>query len=227
MRLLQGTKVVDAPAGWREALVASGRGVVVDVGAGDGRFVYESARRDAKRFYIAIDPDATALGEYAFRAARKPARGGIANAAFVVAAVEQLPPELLALAGLVRVNFPWGSLLRGLLEPQPATLSAVASLALPDGAFEFVLSYDPTQDTGAFAGERLPAPDEPYIDQRLIPAYATAGLDVEEQRRLGREEALAIPSTWGRRLLHGRRRDVFLVRGSVSRPPRSANLTGS
>src|SRR3972149_5097123 len=125
MRLLQGTKVGEAPAGWREALVASRRSVVVDVGAGDGRFVYESARRDAERFYVAIDPDATALGEYAFRAARKPARGRPAP-------------------------------------PRP----------LPDGAFEFVLSYDPTQDAGAFAGERLPAPDEPSIDQRLVPAYA-------------------------------------------------------
>src|SRR3972149_1267415 len=44
MRILNGTKVIDAEPGWREALLRGGRRVVIDLGAGDGRFAYESAR---------------------------------------------------------------------------------------------------------------------------------------------------------------------------------------
>ena len=113
MRILNGTKPTDAPDSWRATL--DGQRVVVDVGAGDGRWVYESARGDPSSVYIAIDPDGEALAEYAYRASRKPARGGIANAQFVVASVEKLPPELDSIADVVRVNFPWGSLLRGLM----------------------------------------------------------------------------------------------------------------
>ena len=215
MSILNGTKVIDAEPGWREALLHGGRRVVIDLGAGDGRFAYESARNDAASVYVAVDPDAAALAAYAFRACRKPARGGVANAHFVVAAVAALPAPLHALADLVCVNFPWGGLLRGLLQPETAVLRALASLAKPGGRFQLVLAYDPQRDSGAFTGEPLPVPDETYIDPALVPAYGAAGLAVEERRRLSREEALAIPSTWGRRLLHARPRDVFLLRGSV------------
>ena len=216
MRILQGTKVVEAPAGWRERLDALGRRVVVDLGAGDGRYVYESARGDASGFYIGVEPDAKALSEYAYRAARKPARGGVDNAQFVVAPVEQLPPELSRIADLVRVNFPWGSLLRGLLEPNATTLQQLASLLERDGAWEIVMSYDPAHDTGAFAGEALPSLDAAYIETVLAPAYESSGLHVTQARRLTQDEALALPSTWGRRLLHARPRDVFFVGGVLA-----------
>lgn len=216
MRVLNGSKLAEAPPAWRQALLRDGRRVVIDLGAGDGRYAYECARRDPGGLYIAVDPDAAALSAYAYRAGRKPARGGVDNAAFVVAAVEQLPPELQRIAHLIRVNFAWGSLLRALLAPEPAALRAVASLARRGGRFEFVLSYDPAHDTGAFAGGPLPPPDETYFEAALEPAYAAAGLILESARPLSQEEALAIPSTWGRRLLHARPRAVYLLEGSVA-----------
>jgi 16S rRNA (adenine(1408)-N(1))-methyltransferase len=218
VRILQGTKVIDAPPSWREDLTRDGRPVVIDLGAGDGRFVYESARKDPSHIYVGVDPDADGLSEYAYRASRKPARGGVENARFVAAPVEQLPPELNGLAELVRVNFPWGSLLRALLEPDAAVLDALAKLT-PRGQFEIVFSYDPQHDTGAFAGEPLPPLDESYIADILVPAYREAGLETTEQRRLTQDEALAIPSTWGRRLLHARPRDVYWLAGDVSASP--------
>src|SRR5688500_12383577 len=98
MRLLEATELVDAPAGCHAAIDAAWPRVSIDVGAGDGRWAYEQARRDPTTFHIALDPDADALAQYAFRAARKPARGGVANACFVVASAESPPPELAGLA---------------------------------------------------------------------------------------------------------------------------------
>lgn len=185
--------------------------MVVDLGAGDGRWVYENARRAAEDLFIAIDPDATALSEYAFRASRKPARGGVANAVFVVASLEHLPAELNQMAALVRVNFPWGGLLRGLLRPEVASVKALAYLGQADSTFEVVLAYDPQHDIAALEGELLPSLDEDYIDSILTPAYSLAGLRVTARLRMTRADALELPSTWGRRLLHGRERDVFLI----------------
>lgn len=157
------------------------------------------------------------MAEYAYRAARKPARGGVDNLHYVIAAVEQLPPELTGIAARAVVNFPWGSLLRGLLRPDEGILRAIAATGSAGAGFELVLSYDPAHDTGALAGgETLPAPDEAYIDGVLAPAYAAAGIWFAARRRLDREVALAIPSTWGRRLLHARPRDVYLIEGSIA-----------
>jgi hypothetical protein len=213
MRILHGTKVIEAPAGWREIIDRDDRSVVVDLGAGDGRFVYENARRDAEKLYIGVDPDAGSLADYAFRAARKPSRGGVENAVFVVAALEQLPAELEGLANVIRVNFPWGGLLRGLLRPEDDALRRLVSLGQEGTPFEIVFTYDPQHDLGAFPGEALPALDEAYINEALVEPYAGAGLVVETRRRLSQDEALAIPSTWGRRLLHGRPREVYELQG--------------
>jgi 16S rRNA (adenine(1408)-N(1))-methyltransferase len=211
MRILKGKQVVEAPTGWRERVVGQRTRVIVDLGAGDGRYAYEAARRDAASLYIAIDPDADTLAEYAYRASRKPARGGAENVAFVVAAVESLPPELTAIADVVRVNFPWGSLMRGLLEPRQEVLRSAASLLRPEGVIEIIMSYDPEHDTNAFAGDPLPPLDDEYLEQTLVLAYETAGFEVVERRRMTQDEALEVPSTWGRRLLHARHRDVYFL----------------
>jgi 16S rRNA (adenine(1408)-N(1))-methyltransferase len=218
MRLLKGSKTVESSPDWRDAIQRDGRPVVIDVGAGDGRYAYESARSDPGSLYIAVDTDAAALAEYAYRAGRKPARGGITNALFVVAAVERLPRELEGLAERVRINFPWGSLLRALLAPEPQVLGAIARLLLPGSTAEVILAYDPGHDTGAFAGDPLPALDQARIETELVPAYRAAGLPIRTWRRLNQDEALAVPSSWGRRLLHARPREVFLVAATVPPP---------
>jgi 16S rRNA (adenine(1408)-N(1))-methyltransferase len=211
MRILQAKKVIDASADWRARTNADGRPVVIDLGAGDGRYAYECARADPGSLYIAVDPDAETLADYAFRAARKPARGGVENAVFVVAAVEALPPDLIAIADRVRVNFPWGSLMRGLIEPRPDVLTAAASLLMRGGVIEVIMSYDPQHDPNAFAGDPLPPLDATYLESTLLPAYESQGLHVAEHRRLTQDEALGVPSTWGRRLLHARPREVYYL----------------
>ena len=188
-----------------------GRPIVVDVGAGDGRFVYEAARGDAKTLYVGLDPDAAALAAYAYRASRKPSRGGVENVLYVVVALEQLPAELVGVAALAHVNFPWSALLRGVIRPERELLTALGRLLRPRGRLEIVLCYDAEQDKAALGGEALPPLGEAYIEEVLRPAYEEAALTIVESGRLDREAALAIPSTWGRRLLHGRPRDVFRI----------------
>jgi 16S rRNA (adenine(1408)-N(1))-methyltransferase len=210
VRVLQGTRVVEAAADWRESVGRWTR-VVVDLGSGDGRFPYTLARADPPTLYIGVDPDPAALSTYAFRASRKPARGGITNVIYVVAPVEALPVELAAIADLVHVIFPWGGLLRGLLLPEAATLDALASVGKNGARYEVILSYDPAHDSAVAGDEALPPLDEQRIDLVLAPAYAAHCLPIVDRRRVGRDQALALPSTWGRRLLHGRRRDVFAL----------------
>jgi 16S rRNA (adenine(1408)-N(1))-methyltransferase len=214
VRVLEGTKVVDIDHANAVALLAGVRPVVVDVGSGDGRWPYENARKDRDSFYIGLDPDAAAMAEYAYRAARKPSRGGVDNVMFVVASLEQLPVELAGSAGRVRVNYPWAGLLRGILLPQQEALAGLTSLMARDAVLELVLTYDADHDSAALEGAALPSLSEAYVESALAPAYGSAGLTFDEVRRLSLDEALAIPSTWGRRLLHGRARDVFLIRAA-------------
>jgi hypothetical protein len=80
------------------------------------------------------------MAEASRRAGRRPERGGLANALFVVAAAEALPPELDGLAALVTVHFPWGSLLRGLLAAEPAVLGGLTRILRPGGSLRLLVS---------------------------------------------------------------------------------------
>ena len=55
----------------------------MDVGTGDGLFVYNSARRNPDRLFIGIDANSRPLQKISERIHRKPAKGGLPNVLFL------------------------------------------------------------------------------------------------------------------------------------------------
>ena len=73
-------------------LAARHAAVTIDLGTGDGRYVLAAAAAQPDRLVIGVDANAQSMATASRRASAKPARGGLPNALFVVAAVEALPP---------------------------------------------------------------------------------------------------------------------------------------
>ncbi|MBI2972427.1 MAG: class I SAM-dependent methyltransferase [Armatimonadetes bacterium] len=184
---------------FRQAALAASR-VVIDMGTGDGRWIYRLARAYPDWCCIGIDASAEAMRESSWRAARKPARGGASNAWFVRTAVEAPPSALCGLADAIHVQFPWGSLRRVLLQPDPGGLSHLACIGKPGAAFYFTMNVLPEDQ------------EAPGRDRRLVAAYARAGLIVERSN-LRR----ASPQTsWGKRLGSGRAAPVLVIEGRIA-----------
>ena len=166
----------------------------MDVGTGDGRAVLATASRDPRTLALGIDADMASMAESSRRAARPARKGGRPNAAFVVAAAESMPVELRAMANLVTVQLPWGSLLRGCLGRDAAVAAGIAGLVAPRGALDLLLA---------------PAPRDGLSDVPLAPAaivgaaaraFEPAGLRLVDGRVATAEEILASGSSWARRL---------------------------
>ena len=83
--------------------------VIVDIGTGDGRFVYAGAKTHPENLYIGIDPILKQAEKYKSKANKE----RLKNLKFIRASVENLPDEVSGVADKVFVNFPWGSLLAG------------------------------------------------------------------------------------------------------------------
>ena len=153
-----------------------------------------AAAAEPDRLVVGVDASAAAMAEASRRAARRPERGGLPNALFVVAAAEALPAELDGLADLVTVHFPWGSLLRGLLAADPAVLDGLAGMLRPGATLSMLVSST-ARDSCAGVGP---------IDQRslagLTGAYHRHGLAVTRARPATPEDVAASRSTWGKRL---------------------------
>ena len=169
------------------------------MGAGDGGYVLHRARTEPRTFAIAIDasPDALARGAWSAK------RAHLANAAFLVEGVERLPPELGCLADEVTVHFPWGSLLRGLLDGSSAVVGSVAGL-MKNGAELRVLVSAAVRDG---FGEVTPS----VITSRCE-NYLQHGLRLVDARWASSEVVRDSRSAWAKRLGVGRTRPAVIAR---------------
>lgn len=195
--------------------IAPYRGVVLDIGTGDGKFVYRMARADPERFYIGVDASPANLGEAAAKIARKPAKGGLPNALYVIANVEQLPSELEHSAERIHINFPWGSLLDGLVLGDAVVLANLARVAAPPARLEILINYAVFAEPAPLAIADLPEINLEYIDTTLAPLYARAGMMIRERGFLGPEAMKQTPTSWSRRLAAGKHAQTVMIRADV------------
>src|SRR6185503_2773274 len=120
----------------------TGEGIVIDMGTGDGRFVYQCARQNPRKFYIGIDANPRPLEKISEKIHRKPGKGGLPNVLFIQAAIEDLPSELEAVGDEVHVHFPWGSLLAVVANGDEAGLNKLRPICAPEATVEIVIALD-------------------------------------------------------------------------------------
>ncbi|MGH9825164.1 MAG: class I SAM-dependent methyltransferase, partial [Blastocatellia bacterium] len=104
MRVQRGKKTVEMNREELHAASADYAGVLLDIGTGDGKFVYRGAVEHPDTFCIGLDAIGENMREVSGKATRKAARGGVPNALFIVESVESLPGELRGLADTITIN---------------------------------------------------------------------------------------------------------------------------
>ncbi len=178
----------------------TGEGVVVDLGTGDGRFVYRLAAENPRKFYIGIDANAAPLAKISMKATRKPAKGGLANVLFIQAAIEALPEELNESADEIHIHFPWGSLLRAVAVGDENALAALRRIAAPECLLEIIIGIDEERDKTEIERLNLPRLSDRYLRETLLPKYEQAGFQILESGVLNPSEWSRLETSWARRL---------------------------
>jgi 16S rRNA (adenine(1408)-N(1))-methyltransferase len=181
---------------------------VVDVGTGDGRYPYALATEHDDWFVIGVDALDEAMGETAYKAGRKPAKGGRTNVVYVRGAVEHLSEELRDIADEVHVMLPWGRLLEGIVIPDDDVLRG---LALLGPRLHVVLNGEIWESSLPVRFDHLPVPTPEYIAANVAPALSAVGIAVDPARYLTAAEAKSLPTTWARRLGHNRDHPRFVT----------------
>ncbi|HTK38371.1 MAG TPA: methyltransferase domain-containing protein [Pyrinomonadaceae bacterium] len=189
----------------------TGEGVVIDIGTGDGRFVSAAAGKDPNKFFIGIDANAKPLEKPSMKATRKPGKGGLPNAMFVQAAVEDLPEELNGIADEIHIHFPWGSLLRAVASGDEKILASLHRISAPGCLLEIVIGIDPGRDKTEI--ERLGVPEltPVFLHSYLIPKYKAARFDLLDCETLTNTEWSQLETSWARRLQGNDNRNVWYL----------------
>ena len=181
------------------------------MGTGDGLFVYHLARSHSQKFFIGIDANSQPLEKISERIYRKPAKGGLPNVLFVQSAVEDLPCELAGIASEVFVNFPWGSLLRGVAGGNQIALINLRGICSSDALLRVTFGLDPERDRAEIERLELPIFSTEYIDSTLAGHYRTAGFEIIGSETLGTSDWSRLETSWAKRLKENTNRSVVRI----------------
>jgi len=187
MEGIRGTHSFAVEADNLAARIRGYHGIIIDIGTGDGRYVRHVARTCPAWFAIGIDACRENL--------RATSRQAPDNALFVIANARALPTELHVHATRIVVNFPWGSLLEGLLTTDHSVADGLIALARPQATLEIRLNAGALDAAGW--------PSEAGV-RRLRAVLHDRGFVVGPPRCMDKDALRAYPSTWAKRLAHGR-----------------------
>ena len=199
MRCLQGKKEYTLDTIALAAHAARYDCAVLDIGTGDGRYVRHLARTHAAWLCVGLDACCETM--------RDAARQASPNALYVVANAHSLPHELRGLATHITVNFPWGSLLTGLLDGAPALLDGMRTSARPGATLEVRLNSGALAEVG-WTLETGGA--------QLVRMLRASGFVVRAHAALDAAALRACPTTWAKRLAYGRDPHALYVRAELA-----------
>ena len=190
--------------------------MVIDIGTGDGRFIYRSARQHPENFYIGIDANIRPLAKISEKIYRRPEKGGAPNALFLQAAIEELPEELSGIADEVHVQFPWGSLLKAVATGDALILKNLRRLYRSQvtnrGRLEVLIGLDAKRDVSEVERLGLPELSMEYLERELVPAYQANGFEVSDYGRLSSSEWPEIETSWATKLRRSSSRVLIYLR---------------
>ena len=105
---------------------------------------------------------------------------------------------------------PWGALLEGIVRATPEVVAGIATLGRAGARVQVILNGEIWLDSTPARYEDLPVPTPEYVADEIEPEFRRAGIDLDPARYLTAAEAKALPTTWARRLGHGRPHPSFV-----------------
>lgn len=197
--VVRGRKIVEIRGSELRQAAFSAQHVVIDVGTGDGRWIYRLGRSHPQWCCIGVDANAAGMREVSWRATRRTERGGAPNVWFIRAAAEALPEALFSIADEIHVQYPWGSLRRILLLPDPEGLAALAAIGKPGAIFRITLNVLPEGNDNTLPVDAV--------------SYGQAGLELQRVDLVRSNPE----SSWGKRLGHRGPKPILVIEGRIAR----------
>jgi len=190
--------------------------VTLDIGTGDGLFVYRSARENPTQFFVGIDPNTRSLQKISQKINRRPAKGGAPNALFIQSSVESLPEELNGIATEVHVHFPWGSLLRAVALGEVNTLEGIRRVCAGDAKVKLTIALDVERDRSEILRLSLQPLSPNFLDGELRQRYLAARLEIIEHTSFQSTDWPGLTTSWAKRLGRRDRRQItYLIARAI------------
>ncbi len=207
MRILKGSKITEISKDELLALIDKYHHVTIDLGTGDGRFVYQNALTNPAKLYIGLDPAAGQMEEYS----KKSLKRKLKNSLYVVVSIEHLDTALNGLADELHVNLPWGSLLALLMSGDNDTYTKISNLIKKGGGLTIILGYSKESEPGEIQRLGLEEINEQVVRDKIIHGFEKVGLKNAKLELLETAKLKEFKTTWAKKLTFGKSRPLYLL----------------
>jgi 16S rRNA (adenine(1408)-N(1))-methyltransferase len=187
--------------------------VELDIGTGDGRYVLDAARADPERLVIGVDAVAGNMVGSARKASASTRKGGLENAVFFRGGAEQFPGPFAGLADWVTINYPWGSLMRIVAEPDTDALRCIRESCKLGARLHIFLNYTVILDRPYLERLGLGALVDPVDNPSLHSAYEDAGFVIQGCQVFAGDPP--VRTRWGRQLVRGAARQTLSIEATA------------
>ena len=207
MRSVVGNKIEEINGEKFHELIDNYTRVEIDLGTGDGRFVYKNALSRKDTFFIGLDPAEKQLEIYSKKAVKEK----VANLIYVTASFEILPNELKETADKVYVNLPWGTLLENIVKTTENGLNKFLKLLKEKGTLEIILGYARELEPSETKRLNLPPINLGLINDVIVPSFEEQGFHAEEFYEMNKVQLTDVETTWAKKLRFGRDRRIYKI----------------
>ncbi|MFZ2664220.1 MAG: class I SAM-dependent methyltransferase [Patescibacteria group bacterium] len=207
MRLIAGNKQKELSYEEFQKTIKKYSSIALDIGTGDGRFVYKSSIHNPNTLYMGIDPSEKQLQVYSKRAVRKK----INNVLFIVGSIENFPINDDEIIDEIHITLPWGTLLESIAKPTKNTISKLSKLLKKDGKLEIIFGYTPEFEPSETKRLDLPVIGDGLIQDTIIPLFESCKLTLSICKELSKKELKEIETTWAKKLHFGKNRKIYYI----------------
>ena len=180
--------------------------VILDLGTGDGRFVFKNALKNKSTLYIGLDPAEKQIQIYS----KKSNRRRLNNALYVLGSLENLPEELYSTVNKIFINLPWGTLLEKIVKSNEIYIEELSTILKKDGDIEIIFGYLPELEPSETERLSLPLIEN---ESDVLKTFSTfkKTFEVIEMKRLLKEDLDKIETTWAKKLKFGKDRFIYKI----------------
>lgn len=205
LRILINKKIIEYSS--LDQLIKGFKYINIDLGTGNGKFVYDLAVKNPDTLYIGIEPTALNLYEYS----KKLQKNKLKNLIYIISSIENMNDQLNGLADKIFINFPWGSLLEVIVKDLPELLSKISSLGKSGAEYIFTFAYSSIHEPTEIEKRQLPLISTEYLLSELKRIYNMAGLEIINCINISHNEIKDFGTLWAKKLFLGKSRDIYRI----------------
>lgn len=206
MRILKSSKEIEITNEEFLSKIENYSECIIDLGTGQGGFVYFNALENKDKFYIGLDSCRESMKKYGI----KQYKNKIDNLMYVVMNAQNLNEVLYNKFSEIYINLPWGSLLQGIFKEELKIIEGISKLSKPKCKINICFSYDEKFEKNEIEKRNLPELNESYFKEVLIPTYNKYGIEVESIEYISKDK-LSFQSKWMKVLTESKSRKFYVI----------------